>query len=278
MSASAWNNQKLWRRVKPWLARFLSTKVSGLSKHSTWLLLASIGCSAPDVREFSSRGLERAIQDVSNQSEPLGSPKARKPSPTTDTYDDTATDNEGSADNSAQQVWQEYTVPGPTLSSPAGQISTVSLIYERLGIQVRLNGQQEDRELDHFQPRMAEKVVDLVRFMQSMDIVGFEHMGVFNPNSVLPTSGRPSQHARAAAIDISAVIMADGSRYSVLTDWNDSRAKTVFGALTSYMCTTFTVVINPDTINDTAHDDHYHIDATRGFLPGQSSACRAIKP
>lgn len=81
-------------------------------------------------------------------------------------------------------------------------------------------------------------------------------------------SVRPSQHARANALDVAAVRLADGRTVSVLRDWDGQGAAGRRGAaflrrLQHGGCRLFGNVLTPDY--NAAHRDHFHLDgAARG--------------
>ena len=80
---------------------------------------------------------------------------------------------------------------------------------------------------------------------------------------------RPSEHARANALDIGGVRLADGRTVAVARDWNGGGPAGGEGAeflkrLRSGACRVFSTVLSPD-YND-AHADHLHLDgASRGL-------------
>lgn len=65
---------------------------------------------------------------------------------------------------------------------------------------------------------------------------------------------RLSEHAKGNAIDISAFTLADGSRLTVLNDWDRS----VMKRLHSSACGPFGTVLGPNS--DRFHRDHFHFD------------------
>lgn len=74
---------------------------------------------------------------------------------------------------------------------------------------------------------------------------------------------RPSEHARANALDIGGMTLADGRRVSVLTDWPGTGPAGLEGAaflrrLRDGACRVFSTVLTPD-YND-AHANHLHLD------------------
>jgi hypothetical protein len=80
---------------------------------------------------------------------------------------------------------------------------------------------------------------------------------------------RPSEHARANALDVASVTLADGRTVSVRTDWdgsgpNGSEGSILLKRLRDGACRVFSTVLTPD-YND-AHKDHLHLDgAPRGL-------------
>ena len=67
---------------------------------------------------------------------------------------------------------------------------------------------------------------------------------------------RLSEHAKGSAIDISAFILADGSRIEV-TDWRGGNGS-VLKRLHASACGPFGTVLGPDS--DRFHQDHFHLD------------------
>lgn len=77
--------------------------------------------------------------------------------------------------------------------------------------------------------------------------------------------GRLSQHASANAIDIADFTFADGSRVTLLQDWNDTGTKGRFlREARDGACTLFGAVLSPD--HNAAHRNHFHFDMGRGRL------------
>lgn len=68
---------------------------------------------------------------------------------------------------------------------------------------------------------------------------------------------RLSEHAKGNAIDISAFILADGTRISVLEDWN-GRNGGLLKQLHASACGPFGTVLGPNS--DRHHRDHFHFD------------------
>ncbi len=94
-------------------------------------------------------------------------------------------------------------------------------------------------------------------------LVRIETMGSYSCRNVAGTD-RMSAHALAQAIDVSAFVLADGRRISVLGNWSagtdDERAflRTVHQSA----CKRFGTVLGPDY--NTAHRNHLHLEYTGG--------------
>jgi hypothetical protein len=72
-------------------------------------------------------------------------------------------------------------------------------------------------------------------------------------------SGRLSEHARANAVDVSAFVLADGTRISVLDGWRgDDRAQRFLRLIRASACRRFGTVLSPDY--NAAHHNHFHFD------------------
>ncbi len=68
---------------------------------------------------------------------------------------------------------------------------------------------------------------------------------------------RLSEHAKGNAIDISAFILADGTRISVLDGWNGKDSR-LLRRLHKSACGPFGTVLGPNA--DRHHRDHFHFD------------------
>ena len=80
---------------------------------------------------------------------------------------------------------------------------------------------------------------------------------------------RPSEHARANALDIAAVRLVDGRQVSVAADWGgqgsaQTHDERFLRRLRDGACKVFSTVLTPDY--NAAHKDHLHVDgAPRGL-------------
>lgn len=92
-----------------------------------------------------------------------------------------------------------------------------------------------------------------------------EHLGSYSCRRISGGSTDSwSEHATADAIDISGFVLSDGTRISVLSDWDDTGDKGAFlRAVRDGGCRVFSTVLSPDY--NAAHADHLHMDqAARG--------------
>ncbi len=83
-------------------------------------------------------------------------------------------------------------------------------------------------------------------------------------------SGRRSAHASAAAIDISAFVLADGRRISVKDGWRggNTQERAFLRTVQQSACKRFDTVLGPDY--NSAHADHFHVEG----VIGSKSYCR----
>lgn len=104
-----------------------------------------------------------------------------------------------------------------------------------------------------------------------------EHFGSYACRNLYGEQGRRrSQHATADALDVSAFVLDDGRRISVLADWKppvDGNGADVAGSQAAFLralhdgaCGYFDVVLGPDY--NRAHADHFHFDR------GAARTCR----
>jgi hypothetical protein len=96
-------------------------------------------------------------------------------------------------------------------------------------------------------------------------LVRIETMGSYNCRNVAGTEHR-SAHATANAIDVSAFVLADGRRISVLGDWNDgTQAERQFLQIVhASACKRFGTVLGPDY--NAAHRNHFHVELSGGHF------------
>ncbi len=72
---------------------------------------------------------------------------------------------------------------------------------------------------------------------------------------------RVSEHGRGRAIDISGLILKDGTELNVLQDWRGSRYSDVLRQMHRAACGTFGTTLGPGS--DGMHEDHFHYDTAR---------------
>lgn len=97
-----------------------------------------------------------------------------------------------------------------------------------------------------------------------------EQLGAFSCRRLYGRGSGPwSEHATGNAIDISGFILEDGTRISVLRDWNGDSSKSAFlREVRDGACRSFSTVLSPDY--NAAHADHFHLDMGAGW----GGACR----
>jgi hypothetical protein len=98
-------------------------------------------------------------------------------------------------------------------------------------------------------------------------LVRIETMGSYNCRNVAGSSRR-SAHATADAIDISAFVLADGRRITVLGDWSDGtrEEREFLRVIHQSACKRFGTVLGPNY--NRAHANHFHVE------PGGGGFCR----
>lgn len=90
-------------------------------------------------------------------------------------------------------------------------------------------------------------------------VARFEHLGVYNCRRIRGSSDNWSQHATGNAIDISAIVLEDGRRISLIADWEGEGDDAQFlRQIRDGACGVFAVVLSPDY--NAAHADHFHFD------------------
>lgn len=96
-----------------------------------------------------------------------------------------------------------------------------------------------------------------------------ETFGSYSCRNVAGTNRR-SAHSTASAIDVSAFVLEDGRRISLINGWNDgtSAEKEFLRTVHRSACRRFSTVLGPDY--NAAHRDHLHLE---GVAQG-SSYCR----
>ncbi|MCU9849181.1 extensin family protein [Defluviimonas sp. WL0024] len=76
---------------------------------------------------------------------------------------------------------------------------------------------------------------------------------------------RVSEHGRGRAVDISAILLADGTAITVENGWGSKRYGKVLASMRRSACGPFNTVLGPGS--DRHHHDHLHLDTARGRGP-----------
>lgn len=98
--------------------------------------------------------------------------------------------------------------------------------------------------------------------------IGVARIETFGTYSCRPVNGqsgaRLSEHGRANAVDVSAFVLADGRRITVLAGWNGSDAdvRRFLREVHQAGCRRFNVGLGPDA--NALHRDHFHFDLGKG--------------
>ncbi len=105
------------------------------------------------------------------------------------------------------------------------------------------------------------------------DVVRIDTMGTYSCRKVVGNrSNRLSEHAYGNAVDVSAFVLADGRRVSVLDGWNGKPDERAFlRRLHQSACKRFGTVLGPDY--NAAHANHFHFDMGKSMKDG-SAYCR----
>ena len=96
-------------------------------------------------------------------------------------------------------------------------------------------------------------------------VVRIESMGTYSCRPINGQAGnRLSEHGRANAVDISAFVLANGRRITVLAGWNgpDQNVRRFLRAVHGSACRRFQIVLGPDA--NALHRDHFHFDMGQG--------------
>ncbi|MEP0390849.1 MAG: extensin family protein [Erythrobacter sp.] len=116
----------------------------------------------------------------------------------------------------------------------------------------------------------TKSVVPAAREILGGELSHLEHIGVYNCRRMRGgNSNAWSQHSTGNAIDISAVVLKDGRRISLLQNWNTEGDEARFlRAIRDDACDVFAVVLSPEY--NAAHADHFHLDQGGNWM----GACR----
>jgi len=100
----------------------------------------------------------------------------------------------------------------------------------------------------------------------SQRVASIDHFGSYSCRRLYGRSeGSWSEHATANAVDIAGFRLADGTRITVVRDWDDGRKSAFLREVRDGACDLFATVLSPDY--NRAHRDHFHFDqAARGAM------------
>lgn len=92
------------------------------------------------------------------------------------------------------------------------------------------------------------------------EVASIEHLGSYSCRRLYGRNDGPwSEHATANALDIAGFVLEDGTRISVLSDWQGEGDKQSFlREVRDGACGAFSTVLSPDY--NAAHADHFHFD------------------
>ena len=110
-----------------------------------------------------------------------------------------------------------------------------------------------------------EAVQPAARAWTGSEVVRIETFGTYACRPVNGQAGaKLSEHARANAVDVSAFVLADGRRITVLEGWNgaDENVRRFLRAVHQAGCRRFAIGLGPDS--DSFHRNHFHFDMGRG--------------
>lgn len=189
----------------------------------------------------------------------------QKPRPSAPTYASSASARACLAD--LGKTYANFTaVPEQYFGSGCSTLNTVRL--------TALRGDYNDLSLSNLGPvacPLANTFAAWARFgvdRAARQILGsglarIETMGSYSCRNVAGT-GRRSAHATAAAIDVSAFVLADGRRVSVVAGWNTGTEteRRFLRVVHESACKRFGTVLGP--AYNAAHRDHFHLEATGG--------------
>jgi hypothetical protein len=124
----------------------------------------------------------------------------------------------------------------------------------------------------HFTAWAQHAVRPAARLFLGSEVVKIETFGTYACRDVRGSggtiAGKRSEHAHANAVDISAFVLEDGRRISILDNWRDDGPNAQFlQAIHQSACKRFRTVLSPDY--NSAHRDHLHFD-----MGGKGRYCR----
>ncbi len=118
---------------------------------------------------------------------------------------------------------------------------------------------------------IEQSVKPAAREFLGADLAQIEHLGAYSCRRLYGRGSGPwSEHATGNAIDIAGFILADGTRVSVLRDWDGDGPEAKFlHRVHAGACWAFGTVLGPEY--NAAHADHLHLDQQ---ARGWGAVCR----
>ncbi len=128
--------------------------------------------------------------------------------------------------------------------------------------------------------RLALALHDFAAVLAAHSVSEIRHLSMYRPGAKIRSSGRPSQHGSALAIDIGQIVFTNGTHLDVEDHWNGGIGSAVCGegsapthrteaayALRSIICHAaeqrlFNVILTPNY--NRAHFNHFHLDINAG--------------
>ena len=153
-------------------------------------------------------------------------------------------------------------LPNRRFSGGCTQIDSISLLD--VGAQVTNLGPVKCELAEKFAAWTEYAAKRAARRYLGGELARIETFGSYSCRNIAG-SRRLSQHAHANAIDVSAFVLADGRRITVLDGWYGSAEERLFlKRLHESACRRFGTVLGPDY--NAAHRNHFHFDMSgRGF-------------
>ncbi|AOL95384.1 extensin-like domain-containing protein [Porphyrobacter sp. LM 6] len=157
-----------------------------------------------------------------------------------------------------------YTAPG---CNRLGTVQLTALASDRTALAVSNIGPVQCGTAKVFNDWARFGVDRAARQILGSPVARIETMGSYSCRNVAGTERR-SAHARAAAIDVSGFVLADGRRIVVKRDWQggDAATREFLRVVHTSACKRFGTVLGP--AYNAAHEDHLHLEG------GSGSFCR----